>query len=58
MALETKIIKLTEPNGDPVWLITSWIEAIRLPIPGESPARTGAIVVLSSFAQAVKETRD
>jgi hypothetical protein len=55
MALEAMVLRLTEPNGDPVWLIASWIESVRLPIPGESPPETGAIVVLSSFSQAVRE---
>jgi hypothetical protein len=58
MGLEAMVLRLTEPNGDPVWLIASWIESIRLPVPGESPPETGAIVVLSSFSQAVREKPD
>jgi hypothetical protein len=58
MALETKIIQLTEPDGETVWLITSWIEAIRIPVADESPPGTRAIIVMSGFNQAVAEAPD
>ena len=51
-----KFIKLLEVDGKPVWIATSWILAIRTPVPGEAEEGTGALVVISGYNQAVRES--
>lgn len=46
---------LTDLKGNTVWVVDSWVVAVREPIDGEYAKGAGAIVLLSGYLQAVKE---
>jgi hypothetical protein len=55
-ALLIALLYLTSPNGSPIWIVASNVEAVRSPVSGECSKCAHAVVVTAGGSFAVKET--
>ncbi len=50
-----KFVKLTDPDGRPLWISPHWVTKVRPPILGRHPQNANALVVMGQIEQAVIE---
>jgi hypothetical protein len=52
----TKFVRLTDPDGNEIWIAPHWVTKVRLPISNRHAVNARALVVMGSIEQAVTET--
>jgi hypothetical protein len=55
LGIAGKFVKLTRPNGSPVWINASAVSLLRAPLPGEYPPNAKSVIKVESFTQAVTQ---
>jgi hypothetical protein len=49
------VVKLTAPNGEPVWIAPVWVQTVKRPHLGQVDKNANSVLTLSGEIQAVKE---
>jgi len=50
------ILKLTDPDGGPIWIVARWVTQLKLPPRGQYSEHARTLIVLGAREQAVRET--
>lgn len=53
-----KAVKFTDLAGNPIWIVDTWVQAIRKPQNGEYQANAHTVLVMSGYNQAILEDID
>lgn len=51
-----KFIKLTAPDGEPVWIAAQWVMRVQAPQPNLYPPEVKTLLTIGEAKQAVRET--
>ena len=53
-----KFTKFTDPDGQPIYLVSRWVTKVRAPLPGRHAVKARTLIYMGGAEQAVQETLD